>query len=196
MSRSLGIILNIEIIEAEYRIHASLNYTIIVSDNSLSSVRRQPIFWINGVLLPIKLWNIFQWNFTWHSKVFIQENAYENVVYKNDGHLVSASMSWNSSILLSDWRHSLCRIADRCEVRWTSRNRNLLRHWCYKQYQTTHVLGRIANVYETTWYLHVSPGPDINMIASQWHNYQWNAIWYVAPSPYIDKPINSTLSTQ
>ena len=32
------------------------------------------------------------WNFTWNSKVYIQEHAYENVVCKSGGHLVSASM--------------------------------------------------------------------------------------------------------
>ena len=36
--------------------------------------------------------NTFQWNFIWNSKAFIQENAYENVVCKTDGHLVLVSM--------------------------------------------------------------------------------------------------------
>ena len=39
--------------------------------------------------------NIFQWNFVRNSKVVIQENAYENVVCKNGGHVVTASLWWN-----------------------------------------------------------------------------------------------------
>ena len=38
---------------------------------------------------------MFQWNFIWNSKVLIQENAFEDVVCKNGGHLVSASICWN-----------------------------------------------------------------------------------------------------
>ena len=44
------------------------------------------------MMVKNQLRNIFQWNFTWNSKLFIQEHAYENAVCKNGGHLVSASM--------------------------------------------------------------------------------------------------------
>ena len=66
------------------------------SDNGLSPVRRQPIIWTNDGLLSIRpqathfneiLFEI--------QKFFIQERAYENVVCKIDGHLVSASMCFN-----------------------------------------------------------------------------------------------------
>ena len=40
-----------KLIEAEWRIYASVNYTIIVSDNSLSPVPRQPIILTNDCLL-------------------------------------------------------------------------------------------------------------------------------------------------
>ena len=41
-----------QLIEAEWRIHASLNWVIIGSDNGLSPVRRQAIIWTNtGILL-------------------------------------------------------------------------------------------------------------------------------------------------
>ena len=43
-----------ELIEAEWRIYASVNYTIIGSDNGLSTVRQQPIIWTNYRLLSIK----------------------------------------------------------------------------------------------------------------------------------------------
>ena len=33
-------------------------------------------------------------NFVWNSRVFIQENSYENVVTKNGGHFDAASMCW------------------------------------------------------------------------------------------------------
>ena len=40
------------LVEAEWRIFASLNWVIIVSDNGLSPVRRQAIIWTNaGILL-------------------------------------------------------------------------------------------------------------------------------------------------
>ena len=38
-------------IEAEWRIYALINYTIIGSDKGLSPVRRQPITWTNDGLL-------------------------------------------------------------------------------------------------------------------------------------------------
>ena len=62
----------------EWCIYASINCTITGSDNGLLSIKT--------------LRNIFQWNFMGNWKVFIQENAYENVVCKNGGHLVSTSI--------------------------------------------------------------------------------------------------------
>ena len=43
----------IQLIEAEWRIYASLNWVIIGSDNGLSPVRRQAIIWTNA---GVKLW--------------------------------------------------------------------------------------------------------------------------------------------
>ena len=66
-------------IEAEWRIHASINYAIIGSDNGLSPDRRQAIIWINaGVLLIVKL----QWNFIRNWYIFIHENPFKIVVWK------------------------------------------------------------------------------------------------------------------
>ena len=45
---------NIQPIEAEWRIYASVNKTIIGSDNGLSPVRRQAIIKTNGGLLFIE----------------------------------------------------------------------------------------------------------------------------------------------
>ena len=64
-----------KLIEAQWRIYASVNYAIIGSDNGLSAVRRHPIIWTNDGLLSIRpRGQIFHWNLIWHSKVFIQEN--------------------------------------------------------------------------------------------------------------------------
>ena len=52
--------------------------TIISSDNGLSPRRRQAIIWTNAGILLIR--NEIQWNFNRNSYVFIQENAFENVV--------------------------------------------------------------------------------------------------------------------
>ena len=54
----------------------------------------------NKLVLTWDHWNIInwtlrnkpQWNFNQNSYIFIQENAYETVVCKNDGYLVLASM--------------------------------------------------------------------------------------------------------
>ena len=45
--------MSIELIEAEWRLYASVNYAIIGSDNGLSPVRWQPIIWTHDGLLSI-----------------------------------------------------------------------------------------------------------------------------------------------
>ena len=58
---------------------------IIGSDNGLSSGRHQAIIWTNvGIrLMPgATLRNKLQWNINRNSYIFIQENAFENVVWK------------------------------------------------------------------------------------------------------------------
>ena len=58
--------------------------TIIGSDNGLSPDRRQAIIWTNdGILLIGPLGrNKLQWNLKRNSYIFIQENAFENLVLK------------------------------------------------------------------------------------------------------------------
>ena len=57
------------------------NLTIIGSDNVLSPGWRQAIIWTNaGILLT--LGNKLQWNFNRNSYIFVQENAFQNVVWK------------------------------------------------------------------------------------------------------------------
>ena len=58
--------------------------TIIILDNGLSPGRRQSIIWTNaGILLirPLEKKNV-QWNLNQNSYIFIQENAFEIVVWK------------------------------------------------------------------------------------------------------------------
>ena len=56
--------------------------TIIGSDNGLSPGRRQAITWTNAAsIINWTLWKKFQLDFNWNSYIFIQENAYENVVW-------------------------------------------------------------------------------------------------------------------
>ena len=54
---------------------------IIASDNGLSPRRRQAIIWTNAGILLIKTFrNKLQWNCIQKSNIFIQGNAFENVV--------------------------------------------------------------------------------------------------------------------
>ena len=56
--------------------------TIIGSDNGLSPHRRQAIIWTNAGILLIWPLEKIMWNFNPNSYIFIQENAFENVVWK------------------------------------------------------------------------------------------------------------------
>ena len=60
-----------------------MNYVSIGSGNGVSPVRHQAITWSNAGLLLIK----FLWNLNRSSMIFIQENAFQNVVCQNGGHL-------------------------------------------------------------------------------------------------------------
>ena len=44
--------------------------------------------------------NICQWNFISNSKAFLQAKGYENIIYKNGDHLVSASLCFKRLLLL------------------------------------------------------------------------------------------------
>ena len=44
----------VQLIEAEWRIYASVNFTIIDSDNGLSPDRRKAIIWTNAGILLIR----------------------------------------------------------------------------------------------------------------------------------------------
>ena len=69
------------VIEAEWRIHASVTKTIIGSNNGLLPVLRQAIFWTTAATLLIRTqWTHFSQSFIYNSKVFIQWIAHENVV--------------------------------------------------------------------------------------------------------------------
>ena len=55
--------------------------TIVGSDNGLLPGRRQAIIWTNaGLFVNSNLRNKLQWNIKQNSDIFIQENAFENVV--------------------------------------------------------------------------------------------------------------------
>ena len=67
------------LIEAEWRIYASLNWVIIGSDNGLSPVRRQAIIWTNAGILLIGPLGTTQWKFHRNWNIFIQVIAFKNV---------------------------------------------------------------------------------------------------------------------
>ena len=80
-----------ELIEAEWRIDASVNHTIISWDNGLPPILNQGF--------PIISWSIgyqFQWNLNENSMLFIQGTASENVVCAHGGHFVWPSMCKNA----------------------------------------------------------------------------------------------------
>ena len=80
----------LKLIEAEWCIYASAKHADIGSDNGLSPVQHQAIIWSNDAILSIRpLWTHFKRNFAENSKVFIQENALENVACE-----MAAILSW------------------------------------------------------------------------------------------------------
>ena len=78
--------------EAEWCIYASLNYTIIGSDNGLSVVTwMAPSHYLNECwsIVNWTLGNKLHWNLNRNFYIFIQENAFENVLWK-----MAAILSW------------------------------------------------------------------------------------------------------
>ena len=71
-----------------------MNWVNIGSDKGLSPVLRQAINWTNAGLLFIGLMETnFRAIWTGIIIILIQENAFENVVWQNGGHLVQGEMS-------------------------------------------------------------------------------------------------------
>ena len=69
--------ININSIISPYcRIYALVKRVSIASDNGLAPIRRQAIILTNAGLLSIAL----QWNFYQNTKLFIHENASENII--------------------------------------------------------------------------------------------------------------------
>ena len=70
------------LIEAEWRIYASVNWAIIGSDNGMSPGRRQAIIWTNAGILPIRtLWTNFS-DIFFEFIYFHSRDAFENIVWK------------------------------------------------------------------------------------------------------------------
>ena len=51
---ALGVLYHCYLIEAEWRMYASVKHTTFASDNGLSPVRRQAIIWTNVAILSIR----------------------------------------------------------------------------------------------------------------------------------------------
>ena len=62
--------------------YASVNQVSIGLDNGLSPIRRQTIIWTNAGLLSVRPLgtNKLQWILNQNTKLFIHENASENIV--------------------------------------------------------------------------------------------------------------------
>ena len=64
------------VVVVEWHIYASLEHTIIGSDNGLSRGRHQAIIWTNASILLIgSFGNKLQWNHNRNWYIFIQENV-------------------------------------------------------------------------------------------------------------------------
>ena len=76
----------IKLIEAEWRIYASVKHTNIGSDNGLSSGRRQAIISSNAGILLIRPFgtNFSEILIEIYKFVFIQEDVYESVVWETN----------------------------------------------------------------------------------------------------------------
>ena len=65
----------------------------IVSRKGLLSAWYQTITWTNADFLSnVPPGTNFEWNFSQNTNIFIQENIFENVINKNDGHFIQSSM--------------------------------------------------------------------------------------------------------
>ena len=85
-------------------VYASVNYTIIGSDNGLSPGQHQAIIWINfRILLTGPLRTNFSEILIKNLYVFIQENAFENVVWKFLSWAQCVNSLWTSDAI---WRQS------------------------------------------------------------------------------------------
>ena len=79
--------------EAEWHIYASVNYTIMGSDNGLSPGRRQAIIGTNaGILLIGPLRTNFSEIVIEIKIISLRNFLFESVVCQSGGHLVPASM--------------------------------------------------------------------------------------------------------
>ena len=96
--------------------------TSIGSDNGLSPGRHQAIIRTNaGILLKKTLRNKLQWNFSRNSKIFIQENAFESVVWEKAA--ILSRLQWVKSYvsikayiigLLCIWHNTLSLELQKC----------------------------------------------------------------------------------
>ena len=68
--------------------------TIIGLDNGLSPGRRQDIFWTIWIIVNYILRNILRWNFDQNLYIFIQENPFENAVWKME--FILSRLQWVS----------------------------------------------------------------------------------------------------
>ena len=78
-----------QLIEAEWRIYASVKETSLVQMVAYRLVRAKPL---SEASVDLTLRNQLQWNLNRNSYIFTQENAIENVIWKMTTVFVSASM--------------------------------------------------------------------------------------------------------
>ena len=82
------------------------NLTIIGSDKGLSPCRRQAIIWTNAeIMLTGPSGTNTQWNLSRNSCIFIQENAFENAI-------------WKIAAILSRPQCDISAIAEHCVHTW------------------------------------------------------------------------------
>ena len=93
-------ILRVDIIEAQWRIYASVNYAIIGSDNGLSPGRRQAIIWTNDVILLI---GHLGTNFNDFFFIKIKTFSLTNLYLKVSSAKVVAILTWPQCVNGSAW---------------------------------------------------------------------------------------------
>ena len=81
---------------ADAYIYALQNQVIVSLGNNLSPVRRQAIHYLNQhwIILIWTLRNKLQWNLNKNTTVFIQQNAFENVICKMAAIFFSENGTW------------------------------------------------------------------------------------------------------
>ena len=116
--------------------------TITGSDNGLLPGGRQAIIWTNaGILLIRNLRNKLQWNLKQNSCIFIQENAFENVVCE-----MASILFRPQCVNLWDFMRYMDTVQEHYQFIVLSKEMNIIRGYPAKRALSVGPFGRIPSI--------------------------------------------------